>query len=881
MREARFSFCAALRASTALIAAPRLPYSSPILIPAALLALEAAFAPALAQTWTGPGTDFNTGGNWSTGSVPDSTASTVFQGNGAPTNLSTSAAAEVGTVTFNTNAPNFLITLGNDFTINGDVVNNSVRDQSFRTSAGFTLTLRGDSGSVGSVGYDLLNGGTIQFSGGSSGGSSFFDLGSSGVLMLGSDSASRVVLGGIGGGGGTIVNNNAAAATVAVGAANTNTTFGGIFRDGTSALLLEKVGTGMLTLAGDSTHTGTTTISGGTLRLGAGGTSGSLGTGAVLNNASLVFNRSDTATVSNAISGTGSVTQAGSGTTILTGNNTYSGVTTISGGTLQVGNGGTTGSLGSGGVTSNGTLVFDRASSFTFANAITGTGAVTQADTGTTILTGANTYTGTTTISAGTLQIGNGGTTGALGSGNVVNNAALAYNRSDAVTVTNVISGTGTVTQAGTGNLILTGANTYAGATFVNSGRLPVNGSIASSSEVTVASGATLGGSGSLPGTSVLSGGTIAPGNSIGTLNVSGNLTLVPGSSTEIEVQGPLADRINVSGTAALGGTLRLLAQGGTYTFNTPYALIQAGAVTGNFGAVNATGSFGAGVTSTVSTTSNQAQLTLTPTPLVPIVTPPTDPVVEPPAAPPPVIEPPAAPPPAVSSAPVIGPRGSANQVFLAAGLDRAVAGGAAVSALFPLYNLPAAALPRGLDQVSGQLLAVASGMHAQPAYQFLDAILDRAAAAGRSVTGPAGRRRATRSGRAASAAVGGSAPRAIPAPMPRHPAAAAWRWARMSGSTRRWWRAWRSRARALRRICQMAWGEPRPTSFRARSTAPAPSGRCGSRRRRPMAAWRCRRAVPCPSSARATFVVVTRALACRHGLRRAGGLRASCRGWR
>ncbi|MBS7811018.1 autotransporter-associated beta strand repeat-containing protein [Roseococcus pinisoli] len=350
-----------------------------------------------------------------------------------------------------------------------------------------------------------------------------------------------------------------------------------------------------------------------------------------------------------------------------------------------------------------------------------GSGAgLTKVGTGTLTLTGTNTYTGLTTVSAGTLRVGNGGTTGTLGTGGVVNNAALAFDRSDVVTLSHAVSGTGSLIQAGTGNLIVDNTQAYTGATFVNAGRLSVNGSIASSSGVTVASGGTLGGNGHLPGVVVQAGGTIAPGNSIGTLNIDGNLTLASGSTTQIEVQGPLIDRLNVTGAATLGGTLHLLAQAGPYIFNAPYTIIQAGAVAGNFAAVNATGSFGAGVTSNVSTTATQAQLTLTPAPLVPIITPP----VEPPTVVP-VVTPPIVPPPVVKSAPVLGPQGTSNQVSVAAAFDRAVAGGADVAAFFPLYNLSAAALPRGLDQVSGQIHAVASGMHAQAAYQFLGAILD------------------------------------------------------------------------------------------------------------------------------------------------------------
>ncbi|MBB3898767.1 autotransporter-associated beta strand repeat-containing protein [Roseococcus suduntuyensis] len=527
---------------------------------------------------------------------------------------------------------------------------------------------------------------------------------------------------------------------------------------------LTQSGTGVLTLTGANTYSGGTIINAGTLAL---GDLGALGAGLVTINGGTL--RSDvTGTLANNIgtgtSGTqtiaaasgqdltlggdlivngpvtlafGSATETGTVTLGLSG---ASGLDTaallVAGGTLRTGNltgavflstfgtttinaGATldydttlgtelviTNLLGSGTLTNNGLTVILRGD---FAGEIAGTMRLEKVSSGTLILTGANTYSGGTTITAGTLQVGAGGTAGTLGSGAVVNNAALVFNRSDAVTVDNLISGSGTVTQAGSGHLILTTAQTYTGATLVRSGRLSVNGSIAASAGVTVEAGGTLGGTGTLPGVAVLAGGAIAPGNSIGTLTVSGNLTLAPGSITQIEVDGPLADRINVSGTATLGGTLQLVALGGSYNFNAPYTLIQASAVAGSFATVDTQGSFGAGVTSTVTTTATEAQLVLTPAMLEPIIT-----------------DPPPPPPTPGVPVPILG-QGTPNQIAVARGFDRAVTRGADVSAFFPLYNLPAAQLPRGLDQVSGQVHAVAAGLHAQGAGQFLGAVLDPA----------------------------------------------------------------------------------------------------------------------------------------------------------
>ncbi len=110
------------------------------------------------------------------------------------------------------------------------------------------------------------------------------------------------------------------------------------------------IGTGIITLYGDSSYSGTTTIAtGATLRLGdegltrsngstGPGTTGSIGTGPIVNNGSLIFRRSNALSMGNTISGTGTVIQQGSGTTTLTANGSYTGATTISAGTLVLQN---------------------------------------------------------------------------------------------------------------------------------------------------------------------------------------------------------------------------------------------------------------------------------------------------------------------------------------------------------------------------------------------------------------------------------------------------------------------------------------------------------------------------------------------------------------
>lgn len=124
--------------------------------------------------------------------------------------------------------------------------------------------------------------------------------------------------------GSGLINANTAA-TVQIGA-SLGSTFSGTFADGLAALSLTKTGVGILTLAGNSSHTGVTTVSGGQLQIGDGATTGSLGSGSITVNAggTLSWNRSDDITIANSINGAfANVAQNGSGSLTLTGTNNF------------------------------------------------------------------------------------------------------------------------------------------------------------------------------------------------------------------------------------------------------------------------------------------------------------------------------------------------------------------------------------------------------------------------------------------------------------------------------------------------------------------------------------------------------------------------------
>ncbi|OYX07173.1 MAG: hypothetical protein B7Z15_15900, partial [Rhizobiales bacterium 32-66-8] len=161
----------------------------------------------------------------------------------------------------------------------------------------------------------------------------------------------------------------------------------------------------------------------------------------------------------------------------------------------------------------------------------------------------------------------------------------------------------------------------------------------------------------------------IATGMSIGTLLVNGDLTLDTASTLAMEVSPAAADRITVSGAAALGGTLAVNATGGTYLFNTNYTLLSGSAVTGSFGATTGLSGFGVPFDPTVTNTGTAVILRLRPASLVTLA----------------------------------GPNAGPNPLAVAAAFDRAVNGGYNPQPFYNLYT-QGTNLVNALSQLSGEV---------------------------------------------------------------------------------------------------------------------------------------------------------------------------------
>ena len=176
-------------------------------------------------------------------------------------------------------------TAGNgNFTVNGGAVPGSTGGRlsfiSTTTAADGTFVVNGSpdpAGSAGSIDFSesstagnatLIakgngNGGSIFFNAGSSGGTAHISLFGEGTLLVDSHLAFDLTIGSLEGEDTSDV--ILGARTLIVGSDNRSTLFSGMISDSNMGGALTKIGSGVLTLAGQNTYTGLTTVSAGAL----------------------------------------------------------------------------------------------------------------------------------------------------------------------------------------------------------------------------------------------------------------------------------------------------------------------------------------------------------------------------------------------------------------------------------------------------------------------------------------------------------------------------------------------------------------------------------------------------------------------------------------
>lgn len=368
---------------------------------------------------------------------------------------------------------------------------------------------------------------------------------------------------------------------------------------------IDKTQGGTLVLSGPNIYGGETRLSGGTLSVGGDSSLGTAGglrfqggvlriTGNQFGSTARAINWSaqgggfdiddptHTFTVGQNLVGAGDLVKRGAGTLVLSGANSY-GNTRVEAGTL-VGNAQSV----SGNLLNDGKVVFDQDTDASYAGGITGAGSVVKQGLGTLLLTAAGSQqqwrveTGALAVSAN----------GFAGNADVASGAALRFDASADGAYADQLSGAGALNKTGAGKLSLTGDSSgFAGHTDVTAGTLAVGiaGAGKLGGTLTIGNGATLQGTGQVGATTLMNGATIAPGNSIGTLSVAGDLSFSPGSVYVVEANpgSDASDRIDVSGTARLAGSVVHVGPEGGFAATRQYTILTAGQVLGQFAAVS------------------------------------------------------------------------------------------------------------------------------------------------------------------------------------------------------------------------------------------------------------------------------------------------------
>ena len=568
---------------------------------AALLAgmsLGAGDAQAQNATWlSAPATsDWNTGTNWSTNTVPTNTAS--FGTSSTTTVTFSGVLIDINQIQFNPGAPAYTFNLGNNgLFINGTGITNNAASIPFfdlpngsnvnfnsgtAANAQFSLielfnsatdllfanASTAGSATIGETGFSALYAGLTEFDNTSSAGTATINNGNNGaaVWFNGATAANATVT------------NDAGSASYA---SFTSAAIASFFNSSTAANANLTNRNGGLTVFHDTTTAANATIANSSLGITVFRITASAGNAVITNtgsgSAATAFSQASIIFLPPAVAtptliaaweqpnNNAGITQFADQSTAANAT-----ITNNAGGVTIFGLAGGTDTADAG----NATITNNSAGgTFFFANT-TASGA--------TIINNAGGVVDISGLSASGISIGS-----LSGAGNVFlgSEALTLGNLNGNDTISGVISDGGTsggvggsLVKVGSGTLALTGTNSYTGGTTINGGTLQLDGTVTSA--VTVNSGGTFSGNGTVDPAAVQinSGAVFAPGlpGQPGTfMTINGSLAFQSGAIYLVQLNPSSTTYAVVNGAATLAGTVEAFFATGTYVVPKTYEILQ------------------------------------------------------------------------------------------------------------------------------------------------------------------------------------------------------------------------------------------------------------------------------------------------------------------